>query len=129
MILIRDGFQVNRKRVHRLWRLEGLHVQHPKRGKPKIARVPVVVRGRYPNQMWTIDFQFDHTADGWTVMILNVTDEFTREAHATNTARLITAAGTTAVLDQVCQQRGAPQILRMDNGPAFIADTLPEQCQ
>ncbi len=56
VMLIRDGYQVNRKRVQRLWRLEGLHVQRPKRRKPKIVRQPIVVRGTYPNQVWAIDF-------------------------------------------------------------------------
>ena len=80
VMLIRDGYQVNRKRVQRLWRLEGLRVQRPKRRKPKIARGPVVVRGRYPNQVWAINFHCDETADGRPVNILNVTGEYTREA-------------------------------------------------
>ena len=129
VMLLRDGYQVNRKRVQRLWRLEGLHVQHPKRRKPKIACQPVVVRGHYPNHVWAIDFQFDETADGRPVKILNVSDEFTREALATNAARRITAAGTMAVLDQIREHRGAPQFLRMDNGPEFIADTLRDWCK
>ena len=128
-MLLRDGFQVNRKRVQRLWSLEGLHVQRPKRRKPKIARVPIVVRGQDPNHVWAIDFQFDETADGRPVKILNVTDEFTREALATNAARRITAAGTMAVLDQMRELRGAPQFLRMDNGPEFIATTLRDWCK
>ena len=94
------------------------------RRKPKIVRQPIVVRGTYPNQVWAIDFQFDETVDGRPVKILNVTDEFTREALATNAARRITAAGTMAVLDQIRESRGSPQFLRMDNGPEFIADTL-----
>jgi len=53
VMLLRDGYQVNHKRV-----------QRPKRRKPKIARVPIVVRSRYPNHVWAIDFQFDETADG-----------------------------------------------------------------
>ena len=64
--------------------------------------------------MWAIDFQFDETADGRPVKILNVTDEYTREALATNAARRITAAGTMAVLDQIREHRGAPQFLRID---------------
>ncbi len=57
VMLLRDGYQVNRKWVQRLWRLECLHVQRPKRHKPKIARVlVVVVRGRYPNYVWVISF-------------------------------------------------------------------------
>ena len=129
VMLIRDGFAVNRQWVQRLWRLDGLHVQRPKRRKPKIARQPIVVWGAYPNQVWAIDFQFDETDDGRPVKILNVTDEFTREALATNAARRITAAGTMAVLDQIRESRGAPQFLRMDNGPEFIADTLHDWCK
>ena len=129
VMLLRDGYQVNRKRVQRLWRLDGLRVQRPKRRKPKIARQSVVVRGTYPNHVWAIDFQFDETADGRPVKILNVTDEFTREALATNAARRITAAGTMAVLNQIREQRGSPKFLRMDNGPDFIAETLRDWCK
>lgn len=128
VMLSRDGFHVNSKRVQRLWRLEGLHVQRPKRRKPKITRASVVFRGQYPNHVWGINFRFDETADGRPVKILNVTDEFTREAFATNAARRITAAGTMAVLDQIRELRGAPQFLRIDNGPEFIADTLRDWC-
>ena len=58
-----------------------------------------------------------------------MTDEFTREALATNAARWMTAACTMAVLDQIREHRGAPQFLRMDNGPEFIADTLRDWCK
>ena len=58
-----------------------------------------------------------------------MTDEFTREALATNAARRINAAGMMAVLDQVCELRGAPKFLCMDNGPEFIADTLRDWCK
>ena len=86
--------------------------------------MPAVVRGRYLNHVWAIDCQFDETADGRPVKILNVTDEFTREALATNAARRISAACTMAVLDQIRELRGAPQFLHMYNVPKFIADTL-----
>ena len=79
--------------------------------------------------MWAIDFQFDETDDDQPVKILNVTDEFTLEDLATNAARRIPAAGTMAVLDQICEHRGAPQFLRMDNGPEFIVDTLLDWCK
>lgn len=63
------------------------HAQRPKRRKPKITRVSVVVRGRYPNHVWVIDFQFDETADGQPMKILDVTDKFTREALATDASQ------------------------------------------
>ena len=128
VMLLRDGFCVNRKRVQRLWRLEGLGVSSVKRRKPKRKPRLVVARGKCPDEVWAIDFQFDETADGRPVKILNVTDEFTREALATNAARQITAAGTMAVLDEAMTHRGAPRFLRMDNGPEFIADVLRDWC-
>lgn len=128
VMLLRDGFKVNRKRVQRLWRLEGLHVAPVTRRKPKRKTSLVVPRGNKPNEVRAIDVQFDETADGRPVKILNVTDEFTREALATNAARRITAAGTMAVLDEAMKQRGAPKFLRMDNGPEFIAEVLRDWC-
>jgi putative transposase len=129
-MLLRDGFVVNRKRIQRLWRAEGLLVQRPQKRKPTARRNPIVVRAAHPNHVWALDFQFDETADGRPVKILNVTDEFTREALATNAARRITAAGTMAVLDEIVEERGqAPAFLRMDNGPEFIADTLQDWCR
>jgi putative transposase len=89
----------------------------------------VVVWGTYPNDVWAINFQFDETLVGRPVKILNVTDEYSREALATNAAHWITAAGTMAVLDQIRESRVAPQFLRMDNGPEFIADTLRDWCK
>ena len=70
--------------------------------------------------MWATDCQFDETSDGRPVKILNVTDEFTREALATNAARRITVAGTIAVLDQICELRGIPQFLRIDNDQSLL---------
>ena len=130
VMLRRDGFEINRKRVQRLWRSEGLGVVPRRHRKPTRRRNPICVRGQFPNHVWAIDFQFDETADGRPVKILNVTDEFTREALATNAARRITSLGTTEVLDAIVHERGqGPMFLRMDNGPEFIADTLQDWCK
>ena len=104
-------------------------MQRPKRRKPKIAQRPVVARGQYPNHGRAIDFQFDEIIDGRSVKILNLTQEFTREALEMNAVHRITAAGTMAVIDQMRQLPGAPQLLRMNNGPEFMADTLRDGYQ
>ena len=104
-------------------------MQRPERRKPKIARVTIVARGRYPNHVRAIDFQFDETADRRTVQILNMTDEFTREALATNATRQIIAAKSIADLDQIREQLGAPQFLSMENGLDLMAETLLDWCK
>jgi transposase InsO family protein len=125
VMLVRDGYHCNVTRLRRLWRDGGLHVRPRRRRKPKIRPNPVRIQADHPKHVWAIDFPFDETADGRPAKILNVTDEFTREALACTPARKITANGTLPVLDNVREQRGcSPEFLRMDNGPGFIADML-----
>jgi putative transposase len=76
-----------------------------------------------------MDFQFDDISRGRRIKILNVTDEFTREALAGHVARHITAKGTVEVLDRIAEERGAPSHIRCDNGPEFIAKALQRWCQ
>ena len=78
------GWRANHKRIHRLWIAEGLRVPYRKRkkplrgiGQPVGAMCPI-----QPNVVWAMDFQFDQTRDGGMLKILNVVDEFTREALA-----------------------------------------------
>ena len=86
-ILVREGWILNRKKVLRLWREEGLkvHPRHHKRRRP--AGGEQVQRAERPNHVWAIDFQFDATSDGRMLKLANVVDEFTREALSTRTAR------------------------------------------
>src|SRR6476620_2574581 len=77
-----------------------------------------------------MDFQFDTTADGRTVKMLNVIDEFTREALAIDVNRSIDADGVVEVLDRLAlQQQGAPNYVRFDNGPEFVAHAVNDWCR
>jgi hypothetical protein len=82
VLLKREGWACNRKRVQRLWRDEGLHVPRRKRRRRKAARTPSSVTATRPDQVWALDYIFDATADGRPIKILNITDEYTREALA-----------------------------------------------
>jgi putative transposase len=73
--------------------------------------------------------QFDTTADGRTLKMLNVIDEFTREALAIHVDRCIDADGVVAVLDRLALQHGAPAYLRFDNGPEFVAQAVNDWCR
>jgi putative transposase len=131
-IAARDaGWRVNDKRIHRLWIKEGLRVPYKKRKKP--LRGIGVRMGSFcpirPNVVWAMDFQFDQTSDGKTIKILNVIDEFTREALAIEVDRCIDADGVVRVLDRIKTQRGAPVYVRFDNGPEFIAHAVADWCR
>ncbi len=128
-----EGWSVNRKHVQRLWREEGLRVpaQRRKRRRLGTSATPAVrLRAERPNQVWALDFQFDQTADGRVLKLLNVVDEHTREALAIVVARSITADATVAALDQIVADREtAPEYIRCDNGPELTANALRDWCR
>ena len=131
--LRQEGWEVNRKRVQRLWREEGLRVtlRRRKRQRLGVSTVPAKrLTAEQPNHVWAIDFQFDQTADGGILKLLHVVDEFTREALAIECRRRIDADTTVATLDRLVAQRGrAPQFVRCDNGPEFTANALRDWCR
>ena len=125
------GYRVNHKRVQRLWRDEGLKVPYKKRKKP-LRGIGTSV-GAFcpirPNVVWAADFQFDQTRDGRILKMLNIVDEFTREALSTETDRSIDADHVVAVLDKIAGERGFPAYLRFDNGPEFVAYAVADWCR
>jgi len=127
-ILCREGWRVNRKRVRRLWRAEGLQVKARKRRRRRGQRAPGHLEASRPDHIWAMDFLFDDISKGRRIKVLNVTDEFTRESLAGQVARSITARDTVAVLQEIVGRRGQPANIRCDNGPEFIADALRRWC-
>jgi len=128
----RQGWSVNRKRVQRLWREEGLRVVRRPRKRPRAGDGPCardVVAGA-PDEVWALDFQHDQTADGRALRLVNVVDEFTREALVMGCARSISADETVAALEVLVAARGrAPAHLRCDNGPELTSHALRDWCR
>jgi putative transposase len=129
----RKAGRVNRKRVQRLWREEGLRVtlRRRKRRRLGVSTVPAKrLAAEQPDHVWAIDFQFDQTADGKILKLLHVVDEFTREALAVECHRRIDTERTVSVLGRLVAERGrAPQFVRCDNGPEFTANALRDWCR
>jgi putative transposase len=126
------GHAVNRKRVQRLWREEGLRVPARRRKRRRLGESTVPadrLRADGPDHVWAIDFQFDQTADGRVLKLLNIVDEYTREALAMHVARRIDSDQTVAVLDGLANLRGAPAHVRCDNGPELTAHALKDWCR
>ena len=87
-------------------------------------------RAERPNHVWALDFQFDQTADGRVLKLLNIVDEHTREALAIVAARRINADATASTLDRIVARRGtAPGYIRCDNGPELTANALRDWCR
>lgn len=127
-----EGRVVNRKRVQRLWREEGLRVPplQPKRSRVGQSTVRGDrLRATRPNQVWALDFLFDSTADGRPIKAFAMCDELTRENIGRDLKRSIKADDVIKVLDQAKAVRGAPEFIRMDNGPEFIAAAIRDWCK
>ncbi len=127
-----EGWAVNRKRVQRLWREEGLRVPGRTRKRRRLGEstVPAArLRAERPGQVWAFDFQFDQTACGRALKLMNIVDEFTREALVMQVERSIDADTVVATLERLVAARGAPAHLRMDNGPEMTANALKDWCE
>jgi putative transposase len=130
--LLTEGFSVNRKRVQRIWREEGLRVPAKTKKRRRLGESTVPARrlsAERPNHVWALDYQHDATSDGRELKFLNIVDEFTREALAIEVDRTIDSEETVAVLGRLAAERGAPLNIRADNGPELTAAVLREWCR
>lgn len=118
-LLRREGWPVNRKRVQRLYREEGLAVR--RRGRKRRSQVPRIVRiaPTRPNERWSMDFMSDTLSSGRRFRCLTILDEFNRESLAIHAAHSITAAGVIDVLERLREERGLPATIVTDNGSEF----------
>jgi len=123
------GWLVNKKRVERLWRREGLKVpsKQPKRSRLWLNDGSCIrLRAERPNHVWSYDFVADRTHDGRAYRMLCIIDEFTREALAVRVARRLNSTDVIEALCDLFIVRGIPAHIRSDNGPEFIAAALRE---
>lgn len=126
-LLRADGFKVNRKRVHRLWKQNGLKVPAKQRKKRRLGTSDNgIVRQRavHRDHVWAWDFLHDRTEDGRILKWLSVVDEYTRECLALEARRSFRSVDVIDVLRELVLIRGMPMHLRSDNGPQFIARAI-----
>ena len=121
-LLRRAGWTVNHKRVQRLWRQEGLQLPRRKPRKQRAGASPGdVYRATDKNHVWSYDFLEARTENGGRLRILAVIDEYTRECLAIEVARSLPSQRVIEVLSWLFRVHGAPEHLRSDNGPEFVA--------
>jgi len=127
ILLRREGWTVNAKRVYRLYSRENLtmRTRKPRRHVSSRNRVTPVPAGS-TNERWSMDFMSDELFDGRRIRILTLVDDFTRESLALHASQRFTGDDVAAVLERVALVRGTPRVIRVDNGPEFTSKSLDQ---
>ncbi len=123
-LMCREGYQINHKKVYRLYCEEDLKVRKRKKkrvARPRLSEQLVLDRA---NQRWSLDFVSDTTATGNRIRILTVIDTFTRECLALEVDTSITGGRVSRVLDRIGTERGYPEEILTDNGPEFTGKAM-----
>ena len=126
-MLNQSGWQVNHKRVERIWKREGLKVPRKQQKKCRLWLNDgscVRLRPERRNHVWSYDFVEDRTHDGRKFRMLNIIDEFTKEALAIRVARKLNSTDVVDALTDLFILRGPPEFIRSDNGPEFVAEKV-----
>ncbi len=122
--LRQSGMQVNHKRVERLYAEARLQVKRRKRKMVPVSDRQPLGRPLAANQVWSMDFVFDRTAEGRVIKSLTVVDDATHEAVAVVPERAIGGHALTRILDRLAVERGLPQAIRTDNGKEFCGKAM-----
>ena len=125
VLLRREGLPVNKKRVYRLYRLEGLNLRR-KYTRRKVVSAPRIEppRESRANESWAMDFVSDQLFDGRRFRSLTLIDSYTRECLAIHADKAIRGTDVVDTLEHLKRTRGVPQVIRVDNGPEFISKAL-----
>jgi putative transposase len=116
VMLKREGWQVGKKRVYRLYRQQGLQLRMKVKRRKRIA----LLRGKPqaptgPNQHWSMDFVHDQMQDGRAFRILTVIDQWSRESVCLEANFRLSGRCVGQALDRLAAQRGWPKAITVDN--------------
>lgn len=124
-----EGIIWNHKRVERVYRLLGLNKGKKKRKRlPLRIQEPLMIQER-PNQMWSMDFMHDSLTNGRKFRVINIIDDFNREALTIEPYFSIGSKIVVKELSRLIMERGKPASIRVDNGPEFIAEHMQQWCR
>ena len=127
-LLKREGVSVWHGRVHRI--TKQLRLQVPRRKRKRIAcSKPAQTEITRPNQRWGMDFVSDGLADGRSFRALGIVDHYTRECPLIEVDLSLPGARVVRVLEQVAEERGLPDAIRVDHGPEFVCDAVRSWCK
>jgi transposase InsO family protein len=118
------GEGVNHKRVERLYSQEKLQLRRRKRKKVPVSDRQPLIRPAAANEVWSMDFVFDRSADGRVIKCLTIVDDATHESVDIVPERAISGLTVTRILDNLSATRGLPQVIRTDNGKEFCGHAM-----
>lgn len=119
ILLRREGLLINRKKTHRLYREEKLHLRPKKRKRITSSTRGAPETAKAINDIWTMDFVHDNLADGRTFRTLNIMDAFSREALEIEVDTSLNGQRVVRVLESLVAVRGKPRLIQVDNGSEF----------
>ena len=127
VLLRREGWKVNHKRVYRLYRLEGLRMR-PKRPRRHVSgrRRETRAAAARPDERWAMDFMSDELFDGRRIRVLTIVDHFSRESPAILVDGSLGGRRVVEALTLLAQQGRKPRTIAMDNGPEFTSRALDQ---
>ncbi len=127
MLLRREGWPVNRKRVRRLYRLEGLQVRmRVRRRKHRALHRGPAPAADGPAERWSMDFVHDQLADGRPFRVLTVVDQWSRQSPILECRLRCSGADVGAVLDQAVGDGSVPRSITVDHGTEFMSRALED---
>ena len=128
ILLQREGWQVNHKRVYRLYTEEGLTMcrKRPKRRFVSCSRRQERSKVNSANECWSMDFMSDQLATGHRIRVLTIVDIFTRESLALHVGQSVEGYDVVQVLDQLIRTRGKPKRIQVDNGSEFTCRAMDQ---
>jgi putative transposase len=125
VLLAREGWQVNHKRVYRLYVEEKLSLRRKRGRKRSTVRQPLP-EPVAANQVWSVDFMTDALSSGRRFRTLNIVDDYTRECLAIEADTSLGGGRVVRVLDELKRRRGLPLKIRSDNGPEFVSRAVDQ---
>lgn len=129
LLLRREGWHVNHKRVYRLYKLEGLELRLKSR-KKRVSQVRVVPPpAQAPQERWSMDFMSASLLNGRRLRIFTIVDNFSRVSPALEVDFSLTGQRVVAVLERLAWSRGLPAVIHCDNGSEFISKAVDEWAQ
>ncbi len=127
ILLRREGWRINAKRIYRIYREENLSLRTktPRRRVSCRTRVDRPEASRI-NDCWAMDFMSDELFDGRRIRLLTIVDHFTRESVAIDVGQRFRGKDVVAALDRIGTERALPKTIRVDNGPEFTSKALDQ---